>query len=136
MDKCIETEEVDNNGTPYTTHITYNYEFIDDFDDKPQLDRLGNFLIKALLQYYKSDSKQKDVPLVMLNHLQLENGDQNVLASSTLPTVIPKQAPATSPVENWGPKVYDKDNHTMTSMVRDSVRTDIHFPHLKVLLLK
>ena len=119
MDKCIETEEVDNNGTPCTTHITYNYEFIDDFDDKPQLDRLGNFLIKALLQYYKSDSKQKDVQLVMVNHLQLENGDQNVLASSTLPTVIPKQAPVTSPVENWGPKVYDKDNHTMTSMVRD-----------------
>ena len=117
MDKCIETEEVDNNGTPYTTHITYNYEFIDDFDDKPQLDRLGNFLIKALLQYYKSDSEQKDVPLVMVN---LENGDQNVLVSSTLPTMIPKQAPATLPIENWGPKVYNKDNHTMTSMVRDS----------------
>ena len=117
MDKCIKTEEVDNNGTPYTTHITYNYEFIDDFDDKPQLDRLGNFLIKTVLQYYKSESKPRDVPLVMINHVQLENGDQSMLAS-TLPTTTAKQAPTISPEENWGPKVYDKENHTMTLMVR------------------
>ena len=103
----------------------YNYEFIDDFDDEPELDGLGNFLIKTVLQYFKSESEQRDVPLVMVNHLQLENGDQSMLAS-TLPTTTSKQAPTMSPEENWGPKVYAKENHTMTLMVRETL-TAFHY---------
>ena len=114
MDKCINREEVDEHGTPHTTHIMYNYEFIDDFD-QPLLGRVGNFLLKTVL-HYKPESGVQDFPLVMINH-QSENGDQN-LFQSTL-TAMPTKSHSIAPVsQNWGPKVYQKDNHIISLMVR------------------
>ena len=114
MDKCINREEVDEHGTPHTTHIMYNYEFIDDFD-QPLLGRVGNFLLKTAL-HYKPESGVQDFPLVMINH-QSENGDQN-LFQSTL-TAMPTKSHSIAPVtQNWGPKVYQKDNHIISLMVR------------------
>ena len=114
MDKCITREEVDNNGTPYTTHIMYNYEFIDDFD-KPILGRVGNFLLKTVL-HYKPESGAQDFQLVMINH-QSENGDQNLFPSTL--TATPVKSHSIVPVtHNWGPKNYDKDNHIISLMVR------------------
>ena len=116
MDKCIITEEEDNNGTPSVIQILYNYEFIDDFDDEPKLDFLGNFLLKAIMRY-KPESQEKDIPMVMINH-QLENVDQNSLLSNPSTTPVVKQPGSDIPVaKNWGPKDYEKDNHTMTLMV-------------------
>ena len=130
LDKCIIRTEEDNNGTPCTTHMLYNYEFIDDFDE-PQLSRLGNFLLKTVLHY---KSQKREIPLVTVNH-SLENGDLNLFMSTDC-TVPTKQAhviqsarrhtvmrsarrPAIIPsTQNWGPKVYDKNNHIMTLMVR------------------
>ena len=116
MDKCITTEEQDNNGTPCVTQMMYNYEFIDDFDDKPQLDILGNFLLKTVKRY-KSESYEKDIPMVTVNH-QLENGDRNsLLSNQTAITPTVKQHFDILLAKNWGPKSYEKDNHTMTLMV-------------------
>ena len=121
LDKCITREEKDKNGTPYTTHILYNYEFVDDFDE-PQLGRVGNFLLKKVLHY---KSQKKDIPLVITNPLS-ENGN---LFSSTESIASAKQSSTLSsarkisaipPAKNWGPKVYKKDNHTLSLMVRVS----------------
>ena len=116
MDKCITTEEQDNNGTPCVTQIMYNYEFIDDFDDKPQLGIFGSFLLKTVMRY-KSDHQEKGIPMVMVNH-QLENGDWNSLLSNQSITPPVKQHFDIPLAKNWGPKVYDKDNHTMALMVK------------------
>ena len=114
LDKCIIREEVDNNGTPSTTHIMYNYEFIDDFD-KPILGRVGNFLLKTVL-HYKPENGAQDFQLVMINH-HSENGDQNLFPSTL--TATPTKSHSIVPVaHNWGPKNYDKDNHIMSLMVR------------------
>ena len=134
MDRCITREEVDNNGTPYTTQIVYNYEFIDDFDE-PQLGRLGNFLLNTALRCKKRHPGQ-EIPLIMLN-LQPENGDERVvnidkkaendenLRSSSITsakrpsTVSSGRKFSVIPLDiNWGPNIYDKDNHTMALMVR------------------
>ena len=114
LDKCITTEEKDNNGTPSVTQILYNYEFIDDFDDEPQLDRLGKYLLSHCK---KSEDQDKDrdqsAELVVINH-HSENSNQDlyVSASSITPaSIIP-------PAKHWGPKDYDRENHTMTLMVK------------------
>ena len=112
LDKCITREEVDDNGTPYTTQIVYNYEFIDDFDE-PQLGRLGRFLLKTILRY-KSTSEKRDISLELIGH-QSENSCQSSPLSNSSVT---KQTSVIPSVKNWGPNVYDKDNHTMTLMVR------------------
>ena len=112
MDKCITTEERDNNGTPFVTQIMYNYEFIDDFDDEPKLDFLGNILLKTVL-HYKSEDQDRSVPLVVMNH-HSENCNQDLdmpVPSITPASIIPSR-------KYWGPKVYDRENHTMNLMVR------------------
>ena len=114
MDKCITTEVEDNNGTPSVIQIMYNYEFIDDFDDEPQLDFLGNILLKTIMRY-KPESQ--DIAMVMINH-QLENGDRNSLLSNQSITPAAKQPSDMPLAKNWGPKDYEKDNHTMALMVR------------------
>lgn len=116
------TEQEDSNGTPSTTQIMYNYEFIDDFD-KPQLGTLGNFLLNRVLRY-KSKSQESDIPLVMINH-QSENGQ---LPSTSTSSIKPAQQSIVMPSEkNWGPKVYDKDNHTMHLMVNYKMCADKHY---------
>ena len=115
MDKCVATQEVDDDGTPSVTQILYNYEFIDDFD-QPQLGILGNCLLKSLLRR-KPEDQDRDIPLVMFNH-QSENG-HHVSTSSITPT----KHSSITPSVIWGPKVYDKENHTMTLMVRLRVAT-------------
>ena len=121
LDKCITYDEKqDSNGTLYTTEITYIFEFIDDFDE-PKLNKWRAFLLERVLRY-KPESQLRDVPLVVMNH-QLENGNGNVdssITSAKRPSMVstakrPSLVPST---ENWGPKVYDKDNHTLTLMVR------------------
>ena len=112
MDKCITTYEVEENGTPNTTQMVYNYEFIDDFDE-PQLSPMGMFLLKKVLCYKSPQSQDGDIQLTMINY-QAENGDTNLSFTSS-----PEQdTSAVSSVENWGPKIYDKYNHTMSLMVR------------------
>jgi len=113
LDKCVTTEEQDINGTPSTTKIIYNYEFIEDFGE-PQLGTLGKFLLERVL-HYTSESRTDDIPLTIMNN-QVEGSDHEVFLSmsSINPTTNPMTIPS---VQNWGPKVYDKDNHTMTLMV-------------------
>ena len=121
LDKCISRKEVDNNGTPYTTHIIYNYEFIDDFEE-PQLGRVGKFLLQTVLRY---KSQERDTPLVITNHL-LENGNLSLLSSteSVIPTKQSSVLPSTRKIsaiplaKNWGPTFYEKGNHTLSLMVR------------------
>ena len=125
MDRCITYDEMqDSNGTIYTTKITYFYEFIDDFDE-PKLNKLRTFVLNRVLRYKPESEVRGDIPLVLMNH-QLENGDENIrlsvasTAASRKPSMIstsklPSFVPST---ENWGPKDYDKDNHTLTLMVR------------------
>ena len=128
LDKCITRKEVDNNGTPYTTHIMYNYEFVDDFDE-PQLGRVGKFLLKKVLHY---KSQERDVPLVITNHLS-ENGNLSLFSStesispSKQSTALPsaRKISAIPSTNNWGPKAYEKDNHTLSLMVRDIITSCI-----------
>ena len=122
LDRCITYDErQDDNGTIYTTQITYFYEFIDDFDE-PELNKLGTFMLNRILRY-KPESQVRDIPLVVMNH-QLENGAENIrlsvsstsrkpsmISTSKLPSFVPS-------TENWGPKDYEKDNHTLPLMVR------------------
>ena len=131
LDKCILRKEVDNNGTPYTTHIIYNYEFIDDFEE-PQLGRVGKFLLQTVLRY---KSQERDTPLVITNHL-LENGNLSLFSSteSIIPTKQPSVLPSTRkisaipPAKNWGPTFYEKGNHTLSLMVRV---TSLHIHRLE-----
>ena len=87
----------------------YNYEFIDDFNE-PQLGTLGKFLLKRVL-HNTSKSHMGDFPLFMMNS-QAEGS--NILTSSTKSTINPMIFPS---AKQWGPNVYDKDNHTMAVMV-------------------
>jgi len=113
LDKCVTTEERDINGTPSTTQIVYNYEFIEDFNE-PQLGTLGKFLLERVL-HYTSKSHIDDIPLVMINN-QVEGSGHHSFSSTT--SIKPTTNPMTnSSVKDWGPKVYDKDNHTMALMV-------------------
>ena len=121
MDKCITyNEKQDSSGTLYTTQITYVYEFIDDFDE-PKLNKLRTFVLNRVLRY----KPESDIPLVVMNH-QLENGDESIRLSasnsstSRKPSMVStaRQLSLTPSAENWGPKDYDKDNHTLTLMVR------------------
>ena len=114
LDKCIIREEKDNNGTPYTTQIMYNYEFIDDIEE-PQLGSVGKFLLKKVL-HYKTNIKEKDIPLEMINQRR-ENGHHGSPVSFSS-VESNKEVSAMTSVKNWGPKVYDKDNHTLSLMVR------------------
>ena len=116
LDKCITRKEVDNNGTPYTTHIMYNYEFVDDFDE-PQLGRVGNFLLKKVLHY--KTTEEKDIPLVIINQPKESGYHGSPLSSSSVEST--KDLSAIPSVMNWGPKIYDKDNHTFSLMVRLTV---------------
>jgi len=100
MDKCIVTSE----GASGVTHITYNYEFIEDFDD-PELGAVGKFMLEKVLPF-KSKYTEGDVPLVMMNkhtenHLFVSEQSNVSLESSS----------------NCGPHTYDKSNHTLTLMV-------------------
>ena len=114
MDKCITTEEKDDNGAPLITQIMYNYEFIDDFDE-PKLGRLDNFLLKVLC--YKSESRDKDASTVVLNPESV-NWNQSYLPTNHPPTIPVKQSTDIPVGNSWGPNDYEKDNHTMTLMVR------------------
>ena len=110
MDKCITYDEMqDSSGTPYSTYMVHNYEFIDDFDE-PKLNKLGDFVLKGIL-CYKSSSQEKDIPLVMINH---QSETASIRRSSCVSAKRPSVMPATI---EWQPKVYDKDNHTLTLMV-------------------
>ena len=93
-----------NEGASGVTHITYNYEFIDDFDD-PELGTVGKFMLEKVLPF-KSKHQEGDIPLVMMNkHVQ------NSL-------FVSEQSNASSEsCSSSGPHVYDKSNHTMTLMV-------------------
>ena len=113
LDKCITREEKDNNGTPYTTQILYNYEFVDDFEE-PQLGRVGKFLLKKVLHY--KTIEEKDIPLVMINQPPESGYHGSPVSSSSVGST--KEPSAVPSVKNWGPKVYDKDNHTLSLMVR------------------
>ena len=146
LDKCITREEVDNNGTPCTTQMVYNYEFIDDADE-PKLTKVGKFVLNTVLRY-KTKRQERDIPLIVISNHQLENGKENTQTSSSSITSVrqssitsgrhssitsgrqssitstrhsslqsAKQLPIISPVKDWGPKVYEKDNHTLTLMV-------------------
>ena len=116
LDKCITRKEVDENGTPCTTQMLYNYEFIDDFG-KPIPGRLADFLLRKVLRY-KSESRKHDISLqvIMVNH-QADSWDQSTFLS-TLPNNAAKSHSIVSVPQDWGPKVYEKDNHVMTLMVR------------------
>ena len=122
LDKCITREEVDNNGTPCTTQMVYNYEFIDDADE-PKLTKMGKFVLNTVLRY-KTKSQERDFPLVVISNHQSENGNENSHTSSSSITSAKqsslqsaKQLPVISHVKDWGPKEYEKDNHTLTLMV-------------------
>ena len=102
--------------------MVYNYEFVDDFDE-PKLAKVGNFALKSVLRY-KTKGQQRDFPLVMINNHYSENGNENSLLSSSSITSAKKlsiqslkQQPIIQPAKDWGPKVYDKNNHTLTLMV-------------------
>ena len=110
MDKCITTDGHEKNGTPHTTQIVYNYEFIDDFCEE-KLSALGSFLLKKVFRY-KSQNQEGDIPLTIIND-QTESGDPNLVMLTTFPRTQTTQYD----VKNWGPKGYDKDNHTMSLMV-------------------
>ena len=114
LDKCTTTCEVEENGIPTATQIEYNYEFIDDFD-VGKLSTLGNFLLNKVLRY-KSQCQDRDIQLTVINH-QAENGDTTLSSTSSPEPVVQHNEQCTS-VENWGPKVYDNENHTMSLMVR------------------
>ena len=114
MDKCTTTYDVTENGTPHTTQIVYNYEFIDDFDEA-QLSVMGSLMLKKVL-HYKSQSQDGDIKLTMINH-QAENGDTNLFSTSSPESVEQHNEHTKFSVEKWGPKVFDKDNHTMSLMV-------------------
>jgi len=100
MDKCIVTNE----GASGVTHITYNYEFIDDFAD-PELGRVGKFMLEKILPF-KSKQQQHDVPLVVMNKLA-----QNDLLVSEQPCASLEYS------SSWKPRVFDMSNHTMALMV-------------------
>ncbi|XP_065891015.1 transient receptor potential cation channel subfamily A member 1-like [Dysidea avara] len=100
MDKCI----VANEGASGVTHITYNYEFIDDFDD-PKLGTVGKFMLEKVLPF-KSKQRQDDVSLVVMNKQV-----QNDLFESEQPSSSFEYS------SSWKPRVYDKSNHTLALMV-------------------
>ena len=97
MDKCIVVNEEETGGG--VTHITYNYEFIDDFDDT-ELGVIEKFLFnKALV--FQSERPEGDILLTAM---------QNEESTIEQPTTLLVRS-------GWGPKVYNKDNHTMALMV-------------------
>jgi len=108
LDKCIVVNEEETSSG--VTHITYNYEFIDDFNDT-ELGVVEKFLLnKALV--FQSERPEDDI---LLTAMQSDG--------STI------EQPTTLLVHSgWGPKVYNKDNHTMALMVinlfRYSIKTD------------
>ena len=102
LDKCIVTREVEVDGAKFVTHLMYNYEFIDDFCD-PQLGMFGRCLVESILP---SKSKHPEsFPLVNFD-------SEDATAVVQLP----------SNVKNWGPRKYDKRNHTMALMVRNKMK--------------
>lgn len=96
-------------GTDGVTHITYNYEFIDDFDD-PELGAMGNFMLEKLPSF-KSKQQQRDIPLIMINKQAESNlsAHRQSLRQSDISIEFPQS--------NWRPHVFDKNNHTMSLMV-------------------
>ena len=93
-----------NEGASGVTHITYNYEFIDDFDD-PKLGTVGKFMLEKVLPF-KSKQRQDDVSLVVMNKQV-----QNDLFESEQPSSSFEYS------SSWKPRVYDKSNHTLALMV-------------------
>ena len=118
LDKCITTNGHDKTGTPNTTQIVYNYEFIDDFD-KPVLSHLEDFLLRKILRY-KYQSQERDIPLMIINPLA-KTHEPSLVPANLLPSPSLEQhsgqCNTISLLGNWGPKVYDKDNHTFSLMV-------------------
>jgi len=104
LDKCIVTNE----GANGVTHLTYNYEFIDDFDD-PELGPVGKFMLEKVLPL-KSKQQQGDIPLVVINKQA-----QNDLFMSE------RSINSLKCCSNWGPHDYDKSNHTMALMVTNYI---------------
>jgi len=100
LDKCIVTKEVEVDGAPFVTHLFYNYEFLDDFDD-PELGVIGKCLVDNILPS-KSRHQENSFPFVRFD-------------SEYATTVVE----SSSGVKNWGPNTYDKRNHTMALMVRN-----------------
>jgi len=93
-----------NEGVGGVTDITYNYEFIEDFDD-PKLGTVGKFMVEKILPF-KSKYTEGDIPLVMMNkHVQ-----NDLFVSEQLNT-------SAESCSSIGQHVYDKSNHTLTFMV-------------------
>ena len=142
FDKCITVNEDEVHGTLVITSMVYNYEFIDDFGD-PRLGKFGKFLLKKVLPT-RSKSQLLNNSVVLKNGPEIiENGDIDLesldregtlesqeIASdrrrSTLETERLTDRRTTLAieldleplvVESWGPKDFDKDNHTMALMV-------------------
>ena len=85
--------------------MTYNYEFIDDFDD-PELGRVGKFILEKVLPN-KFMHHEDDISLIVINKLT-----QNDLFSCE------QMKPGSfESYSSHGPHSFDKDNHTMTLMV-------------------
>ena len=100
LDKCIVTKEIEVDGAKFVTHLMYNYEFVDDFDD-PQLGMFGKCLVESILP--SKSNHRESFPFV-----KFDSEDATAVVESP------------SSVKNWGPKNYDKRNHTMALMVRSN----------------
>lgn len=98
LDKCIVASEEETSGE--VTHITYNYEFIDDFDD-PELGVVENFLLEKALAF-KPDHREGDIPLAAMHQNDVSTHEQTATSQMYY---------------KWGPHIYNKDNHTMALMV-------------------
>ena len=107
------TKEIEVDGAPFVTHLMYNYEFVDDFDD-PKLGALESCIVENLLP---SKSKQQtdyfpiarfDSGNVAAPLARFDSGDTTAVVE--LP----------SRTKTWGPNEYDKQNHTMALMVRNN----------------
>ena len=93
-----------NEGVGGVADITYNYEFIEDFDD-PKLGTVGKFMVEKILPF-KPEYTEGDIPLVMMNkHVQ-----NDLFVSEQLNASFES-------CSSSGPHVYDKSNHTLTLMV-------------------
>ena len=100
LDKCIVTKEIEVDGAKFVTHLMYNYEFVDDFDD-PQLGMFGRCLVESILP--SKSSHRESFPFV-----KFDSEDATAVVESP------------SSMKNWGPKKYNKRNHTMALMVRNN----------------
>jgi len=100
LDKCVVTKSIEVDGATFVTHLIYNYEFVDDFED-PKLGMFGKCLVENILPS-RSKYKENDYPFVRFD--TKEEGTAVVESPSRM--------------KNWGPKEYDKRNHTMALMVR------------------